>query len=131
MSLSDQKRHNLAHDWYDAWNSRDAKAICALYAEDVVFTSPFITRLGISEDGLITGIAAFMNYVQSTLPRVPNLKFEPMANCLGTQGTTLVYRNQSGHIVAEAHAYDEDGLIHKANAAYSTSPLKRTKPHAR
>jgi hypothetical protein len=130
MSLSDQKLHNLAHDWYDAWNSRDAKAICALYADDIEFTSPFIIRTGMAEDGLITGIQTFFQYVQNTLPRVPNLKFEPIANCLSIAGTTLVYRNQSGHIVAEAHQHDEDGLIRVANAAYSTSPLKRTS-HAR
>jgi hypothetical protein len=129
--MSDLNYQELARDWYDAWNSRDAKAICALYAEDVAFSSPFITRLGISDDGLINGIAAFFNYVQTTLPRVPNLKFEPIANCLSTIGTTLVYRNQSGHIVAEAHEYDQDGLIRVVNAAYSTSPLKRTQPHAR
>jgi hypothetical protein len=130
MSLSDQDIQALASDWYAAWNTRDARTICALYADDIAFTSPFIIRTGMSEDGLITGIQTFFQYVQNTLPRVPNLKFEPMANCLGINGTTLVYRNQSGHIVAETHEYDEDGLIRVANAAYSTSPLKRTS-HAR
>ncbi len=114
-----------AADWYEAWNSRDAQNICDLYADDLVFISPFISKLGLSEDGALTDIQAFYGYVSNMLPRVPNLKFEPVANCIGVMGHTLVYRNQSSHIVAETFEYNDQGLIRLANAAFSTAPIKR------
>ena len=111
--------------WYAAWNSRDVQAICELYADNLVFISPFVAKTGMSDRGVLTDIQAFFEYVTNTLPRVPNLKFEPVANCVGAQGHTLVYRNQSSHIVAETFEYDGEGLIRLANAAYSIAPIKR------
>ncbi len=114
-----------AAEWYAAWNSRDAQEICNLYADNLVFISPFVVKTGMSDRGVLTDIHAFFEYVSNTLPRVPNLKFEPVANCVGAQGHTLVYRNQSSHIIAETFEYDGDGLIRLANAAYSIAPIKR------
>ncbi len=114
-----------AHDWYAAWNARDPQAICELYADNLVFISPFVAKMGLSERGVLTDIHAFFQYVSSTLPRVPNLKYEAVANCVGAQGHTLVYRNQSSHIIAETFEYNDEGLIRLANAAYSTAPIKR------
>ncbi len=111
--------------WYDAWNSRDVQAICELYADNLVFISPFVVKTGMSDRGVLTDIQAFFQYVTNTLPRVPNLKFEPVANCVGAQGHTLVYRNQSSHIVAETFEYNDEGLIRLANASYSMAPIKR------
>ncbi|MDI7774276.1 nuclear transport factor 2 family protein [Asticcacaulis sp. EMRT-3] len=111
--------------WYAAWNARDAQAICELYADNLVFISPFVAKLGLSERGVLTDIQAFFSYVSATLPRVPKLKYEPVANCVGAQGHTLVYRNQSSHIVAETFEYNDQGLIRLANAAFSTAPIKR------
>jgi ketosteroid isomerase-like protein len=114
-----------AAEWYAAWNSRDAQEICNLYADNLVFISPFVIKTGMSDRGVLTDIHAFFAYVTNTLPRVPNLKFEPVANCVGAQGHTLVYRNQSSHIIAETFEYDDHGLIRLANAAYSIAPIKR------
>ncbi|MGA9658658.1 MAG: nuclear transport factor 2 family protein [Asticcacaulis sp.] len=111
--------------WYEAWNARDARRICDLYADNLVYISPFISKLGLNERGVLTDIQAFYQYVSSTLPRVPNLKFEAVANCIGAQGHTLVYRNQSSHIVTETFEYNDQGLIRLANVAYSTAPIKR------
>lgn len=114
-----------AERWFAAWNNREAEAILDLYAEDVAFHSPFVARLGLSADGKLMGKPALEGYVRSALPRVRNLKFEPIAVCEGMEDHILVYRNQSGHVVAERHDYNADGLICFASATYSTSPLKR------
>jgi hypothetical protein len=114
-----------AERWFAAWNARDADAIMALYADNVAFHSPFVTRLGLSDTGQLQGKSALDGYVRMALPRLRNLKFDPIGVCEGIADHTLVYRNQSGHIVAERHQYDTDGLICLASAAYSTSPLKR------
>jgi SnoaL-like domain len=112
-------------DWYAAWNARDAKAICALYADNLVFVSPFVTKLGLSERGVLTDLRAFVQYVTKALPLIPNLRFEPIAHCIGAQNHTLVYRNQSDHVVTEVHEFNADGLVKLANASYSTAPIKR------
>lgn len=114
-----------AEDWYAAWNAHDIRAITSLYAENIVFISPYLNRMGLSERGVTTDHAAFLTYVKEALPRMPNLKFEPVANCIGVQGHTLVYRNQSGHIVTETHEYNDEGLIRLATASYSGAPQKR------
>ena len=111
-----------ASRWYAAWNARDVVRSAALYADDLEFASPFAAALGFSADGLIHGKAQFIAYVQSALPRVPDLRFEPYAICAGCHGHTLIYRNQSGVLVAESHEYDFKGLIAKASAAYEVNP---------
>jgi ketosteroid isomerase-like protein len=117
--MPDVKR---AADWYAAWNARDPKRIAALYADDIEFASPFVAALGFGADGRLFGKAQFTAYVQTALPRVPDLRFEPIAVCAGAEGETLIYRNQSGVIVAESHEYDADGLITRASAAYEVNP---------
>ena len=114
-----------AQEWYAAWNARNVRQICDLYADNLVFISPFVSKLGLSERGVLTDLKSFVSYVQMGLERVQNLKFEPVANCIGAQGHTLVYRNQSSHIVAETFEYNDQGLIRLASAAFSTAPIKR------
>jgi ketosteroid isomerase-like protein len=114
-----------AQAWYAAWNAHDAKAISGLYADNLVFISPFVTKMGLNERGVLTDLKAFQAYLNLALPRVPNLRFEAIANCVGAQGMTLVYRNQSSHVIAETHEFNEEGLIRLASAAYSTAPIKR------
>jgi ketosteroid isomerase-like protein len=107
-----------AEAWYAAWNARDVAQIAALYADDIEFASPFVAALGFSQDGTIHGRAQLIAYVEMALPRVPDLRFEPQAICAGCHGHTLIYRNQSGVLVAEAHEFDFEGRIVKASAAY-------------
>ncbi len=111
-----------AADWYAAWNARDPQKIAALYSDDIEFASPFVAALGYGEDGRLFGKAQFIAYVQTALPRIPDLLFEPIAICAGADGETLIYRNQSGVIVAETHEYDAAGLITRASAAYEINP---------
>ncbi|WAC48097.1 nuclear transport factor 2 family protein [Asticcacaulis sp. SL142] len=125
MSLNASTPHARELAFYAAWNNRDAQGICELYADDVVFSSPFVTRMDMSEDGVLNGIEALFHYVKAALERVPNLHFEGIANCQGVAHNTLVYRNQSSHVVTETHEYDQDGLIRAASVAYSIAPLKR------
>ncbi len=119
-----------ASQWYAAWNARDADRIAALYADDVEFASPFVAALGFAPDGVIHGKAQFTAYVQTALPRVPDMHFEPQAICAGCRGHTLIYRNQSGVLVAESHEFNFKGLIAKASAAYEVNPRESDKTGA-
>jgi ketosteroid isomerase-like protein len=111
-----------ANEWYAAWNSRDLEAIVALYSDDIEFSSPFVAALGFASDGVIFGRGLFQAYVELALSRVPDLRFEAIAVCAGARGETVVYRNQSGVLVAESHDYDAAGKIIRANAAYEINP---------
>lgn len=113
---------NLAQVWYDTWNRRDLEAIMTLYAEDVHFTSPYVRTLGFSPKGTLTSKAELERYFFVGLSRIPDLHFEPLANCIGADGHTLIYKNQSGSWVAESHEYNDRGEIIRATAAYTGSP---------
>jgi hypothetical protein len=112
----------LALQWYDAWNARDADAIVNLYAEEFEFSSPFVAALGFGAEGVITLKPMLRAYVDMVLSRVPDLSFESIAVCQGCHGHILVYRNQSGVMVAESHDYDASGRIIRASTAYEINP---------
>lgn len=111
----------LAKKWYDAWNARDVDAILSLYAEDIEFSSPFVSALGFGLEGVIHGKGMFRAYVEAAIPRVPELSFAHVALCAGARGHTIIYRINTGVLVAEMHELDGAGLIIRADASYETS----------
>lgn len=111
----------FAARYYEAWNKRDVEAICALYADDIEFSSPYIMALGFSADGVILGKPMLRSYVQRALERAPQLTFTPEALFVGARGHTLIYRNHRGERTAEVHEIDEAGLIVRADATYESS----------
>jgi len=54
MITTDEARE-LARDWIEAWNCRDLERILAHYADDIVFSSPFIAKIGTSPSGAVVG----------------------------------------------------------------------------
>lgn len=109
--------HAFAARWYAAWNARDVDAIVALYADDVEFSSPFVSALGFGIQGVVHGAGVLRAYVEMALSRVQDLHFEPIALCAGARGHTVIYRNHSGVMVAETHEV-ENGRIVRADAFY-------------
>lgn len=114
-----------AQRWYAAWNSRDPKAIAALYAEDVEFSSPFVAALGFGLDGVIHGREAFVAYLAAAMPRMPELALEPVSVFIGARGEVLLYKIHTGALIAETHEYDEAGLILRADAAYEIEAFEK------
>jgi ketosteroid isomerase-like protein len=111
----------FARAYYAAWNARDLDAILALYAEDVEFSSPYITALGFGFDGVISGKAELRVYVERALSRAPELTFTPEALFVGARGNGLMYRNHRGERVLEVHERDAGGLVVRADAIYETA----------
>jgi len=111
----------FAARWYAAWNGRDLDSILALYDEDVDFSSPFVSALGFGPSGVIHGISLLRSYIEAVLSRVPDLRFAPVALCAGARGHTMIYRNNSGVLVAETHEMD-GGRIVRADTFYETNP---------
>ena len=112
--------HALSKAWYERFNARDLDGVMALYAEDVRFTSPYIQAIGFDAGPTLTGRDAVRRYFEAGLDRIPDLRFEPVADCIGADSHVLVYRNQAGVLVAETHEYDDSGRIVRASAAYAT-----------
>ena len=111
----------LAERYYAAWNAHDLDAILALYADDIEFSSPYITALAFAGDGVILGRARLRDYFIKALERAPDLRFVPESLCVGARGHTLIYRNHRGERAAEAHELDHAGLIIRADATYETT----------
>jgi len=112
---------DFARRYYEAWNARDIEAICALYADDIEFSSPYIAALGFAPDGVIVGKVMLRAYVERALERAPNLTFTPEALFVGARGHTLLFRNHRGERMAESHEIDAAGFIVRADATYETT----------
>jgi hypothetical protein len=111
----------FARRYYAAWNAHDVDAIVALYSDEIEFSSPYITALGFSYDGVILGKPMLRSYVERALERAPNMTFTPEALFIGARGHTLIYRNHRGERTAEVHEMDALGLIIRADATYETA----------
>jgi len=63
----------FARDWAAAWNARDLDAVLALFADDVLFTSPLAKRLDPNSHGIVRGKAALRDYWTAGLAKAPDL----------------------------------------------------------
>ena len=82
----------LARHWDDGWNGEDLEEIMAPYADDVVFTSPFVAR--VSGDPAVTSIVgkeALRDYCAAALRRTPGIRYTVDAVHLGTDTVVLDY----------------------------------------
>lgn len=112
---------DFARRYYEAWSKRDVDAICALYADDIEFSSPYIAALGFAPDGIIVGKVMLRAYVERALERAPNLTFKPEGLFVGARGHTLLFRTHRGERMAESHEMDGAGLIVRADATYEAT----------
>jgi len=82
----------LVEHWHEGWNGEDVDRIMAPFAEDVVFTSPFVSRVG--PDGTseaVVGAAALRAYVTGALRRTPGIRYRVDEVHLGTDTLVLDY----------------------------------------
>ncbi len=87
--------------WISHWNARDAEAVLAQYADDVVFTSPPALRVVPSSGGTVRGKDALRRYWARALEANPDLHFQLVGVCAGINTIVLQYRNQLGGLVSE------------------------------
>jgi ketosteroid isomerase-like protein len=66
--LDDATVEDLRRHWDDGWNAGDLDTIMAPFADDVIFSSPFVPRLtGDPEKTTIGGYDALHSYVDYAL----------------------------------------------------------------
>ena len=90
--LDDDTVRRLERHWDDGWNKCDVDIIMEPFAEDVVFSSPFVTTLtGDPEKSTIEGHEALRSYVADSLRRMPGLRYTLDSTCVGTDSIILQY----------------------------------------
>jgi SnoaL-like domain len=82
----------LADHWEQGWNDMDVDVIMAPFADDVVFGSPFVTRVtGDESVATIEGHGALRAYVVDALERTPGIRYTLHAAYAGPDTVVLVY----------------------------------------
>jgi ketosteroid isomerase-like protein len=119
--ISEERAAAFAEDWYAAWNSHDLDAIPAHYAEDVVFSSPFVVRLNDDPSGLIHGKDELRDYISRGLASFPDLRFEPLEVLAGVDSVTLVYISVEGRRCAEVMTLGPGELVTRVVAHYRSA----------
>ena len=116
--LTAAEANALAEGWIEAWNDHDLKRIIAHYADDVVFTSPFIQKLGTSPSGSVIGKAALVAYFKSALDKYPTLTFRLHTVFCGIDSVTLLYESVNGLLAAETMMLNQHNQVSRVLAQY-------------
>lgn len=91
-SVDEAVASELRRAWDDGWNRGDLATIMSTFAQDVVFSSPFVSRLT-SDPARTTieGYDALRSYVDESLRRAPGIRYTVDASYVGTDSIVLVY----------------------------------------
>ena len=116
--INQQQAECLAREWIDAWNRHDLNAIMAHYAEDIVFTSPFVPILANEPTATLQGATAVRAYFAKGLVAYPELRFEFLDVLAGVRSVTLYYRSVNDKLAAEMMSLNAEGLIACAECHY-------------
>jgi ketosteroid isomerase-like protein len=107
----------LGRRWIDAWNDRDLEAILEHYADDIELRSPRVAERFGTADGRLRGKGRLREYFALGLAK-PDLRFELVEVLEGPGTMTVVYRRESGALVADCSELDSDGRITRMIACY-------------
>lgn len=92
MMLDEATVESLRSHWDEGWNAGDLETIMAPFADDVVFSSPFVPRLtGDPARTTIEGVDALRSYVAHALARTPGIRYTLEGIYAGTDAAVLVY----------------------------------------
>jgi ketosteroid isomerase-like protein len=83
---------SLARHWEDGWNGGDVELIMEPFADDVVFSSPYVPKqVGRPEQDTIRGADALRAYVGAALARAGDVRYTLHRAYGGTDTVVLVY----------------------------------------
>jgi hypothetical protein len=116
--LTTKEANEFAHQWISAWNAHDLALIVKHYSDDIVFSSPFVKRIGNDASGSLRGHAALLKYFSEALNRFPTLQFQLRAVLIGIDTVTILYESVNGLLAAETIMLSEGGQITRAWAQY-------------
>ena len=116
--LTASEAHELARHWIEAWNDHDLERILSHYADDVVFSSPFIQKIGTSPSGAIVGTKALLAYFTAALVKYPTLTFHLHTVFRGIDSVTLLYESVNGLLAAETMILNQQRQVCRVLAQY-------------
>lgn len=116
--LSEAEARAFAHRWIEAWNTHDLETILALYAPDVILTSPVAARLLHDPSGRVAGKDALRRYFQRGLEAHPHLTFRFIEEMRGLSSIVICYVNHNGEKCAEFMELGPDGKVTRVVANY-------------
>ncbi len=108
----------FAAEWITAWNRHDLAAILQHYADNVVFTSPFVVKLMGDAAGTLRGKEALRFYFAKGLAAYPDLKFKPLGVLAGVNSLVVYYESVGGRLSAEFMELDAQGKVSRVQAHY-------------
>jgi len=119
----------LRRHWEDGWNERDLETIMAPFARDVVFNSPFVSRLtGDASKPTIDGYDPLYAYVAGALERAGAVRYTANAVYRSTDTMVLVYTchmpDGTDKPGADTMRVDADGKVVEWRSHYSSDPAE-------
>jgi ketosteroid isomerase-like protein len=120
--MTTEALESFTADWIGSWNAHDLEAILDHYADDVVFTSPFVPLLAGVPDGTLRGKQQLRDYFARCFERAPELHFSDCRMFAGPEGVTLVYRSVHNYEAAETMLLDKVGRVTRTVAHYLPAP---------
>ncbi|WP_353719579.1 nuclear transport factor 2 family protein [Dyadobacter sp. 676] len=118
MHLTGQSAQSFAEQWIAAWNSHSLPAIMDLYAQEIHFFSPYIIKLGMNNDGMISDRGELEKYFAKALMVYPDLHFELHEVLAGAGSVILYYGSVNNRMAAEMMEFDDSGKINLVKAHY-------------
>jgi hypothetical protein len=125
--LDDETVKRLERHWEEGWKAYDLETIVAPFGDNIVFSSPFVSRMtGDPEQTTITGYEAMRAYTADSLRRVPDMNITLDATYAGTDSVILMHtiRLPDGTQVSGADfmRVDEDGKVVDYRSHFTISP---------
>jgi hypothetical protein len=118
----------LGRDWEDGWNACDVDRIMTPFADDVVFSSPFVSRLTGGAAETIDGYDALRTYVADALRRAPGIGYKLDATFVGSDTVVLVYTchfpDGTHKTGADTMRVDAGGKVVDWRSHYSFDPVE-------
>ena len=119
----DQQRARVhAEQWIAAWNARNLDAILEQYATSIRFTAPTVISRWNKTDGILIGRDELRRHFKRGLDLAPHLHFELIDVLMGVDGVTIIYRRETGALVADVVVLDENYQGVEVHAYYGVTP---------
>ena len=116
--LATEQANEFARQWITDWNAHDLDRIITHYSDDIVFSSPFVKRIGTSSSGSLCGRAALLEYFSAALAKFPALSFQLRAVLIGIDTVTILYDSVNRLLAAETMELNDMGQITRVWAQY-------------
>jgi hypothetical protein len=118
MTITKQFATQFADKWISAWNNGDIEKIMDHYADDVIFSSPFILKNQINNKGTIQGKAGLRIYFERALSKNPDLHFDLKHIMVGIKSITFIYIRKQTMLASETMILNDEGLITEGLSHY-------------